>query len=359
MSDILRPHLVWIEGRCYRVNDHSIEVTSLQEHDSYENDTYDDEYDEGGDEDVEVVMMDSSRYRSSLHVSKHYLGSIIGKKGAMKLRIQRDTNTELKIPKQGQDGDVVIYGPSESSVKAARRRINIIVMSSRMKQRATHFISIPMNSPDVVKRYEKFEAEVLRDCPSRGLEKSIFIGGQKLHLTLGVMCLMDNEERSIASNLLKQAKNEVIMPILLEHLPLKIRLKGLSYMNDDPSEIDVLYGLVEEEGNTKGLIQEMSDAIVDFYYRAGYMEREHGRENVKLHVTLINSKYRSKSDTPHVDDQGTRARQPRINFDGTEILEKFANYDFGVVELNSIHLSQRHSTGPDGYYQPTCVINLQ
>lgn len=40
-------------------------------------------------------------------------------------------------------------------------------------------------------------------------------------------------------------------------------------MNDDPSEIDVLYGLVEEEGNTKGLIQEVSDALVDFYYKAG------------------------------------------------------------------------------------------
>lgn len=89
------------------------------------------------------------------------------------------------------------------------------------------------------------------------------------------------------------------------------------------------------------------------------MEKEHGRENVKLHVTLINSKYRNNSDTSLVDDQGTRVRQPRIKFDGTEILEKFADYDFGVVEMNSIHLSQRHSTGPDGYFQPTCVINLQ
>ncbi|CAD0196080.1 unnamed protein product [Chrysodeixis includens] len=357
MNDILRPHLVWIEGRCYRVNDNSVEVTSLQEHDTYEDDTYGDEYDEGGDEDVEVVMVDNSRYKSTVHVSKHYLGSIIGKKGAMKLRIQRDTKTDLKIPKQGQDGKIIIYGPSVSSVKAARRRINIIVMASRMKQKSTHFISIPMNSPDVIKRYEEFEAAVLRECPSRGIEKSIFIGAQRLHLTLGVMCLMDNEERSIASNLLKRAKNEVIMPILKDHLPLKIRLKGLSYMNDDPSEIDVLYGLVEEEGSTKGIIQEMSDAIVDFYYKAGYMDKEYGRENVKLHVTFLNSKYR-RSETQNVDDETTKTRQPRVKFDGTEILQKFADYDFGVVEITSIHLSQRHSTGADGYYQPTCVITL-
>ena len=40
-------------------------------------------------------------------------------------------------------------------------------------------------------------------------------------------------------------------------------------MNDDPSQIDVLYGLVQEEGNAKGLIQELADALVDHFYKAG------------------------------------------------------------------------------------------
>lgn len=40
------------------------------------------------------------------------MGSIIGKKGAMKSRIERDTRTEIKIPKQGQAGDIVIFGSS-------------------------------------------------------------------------------------------------------------------------------------------------------------------------------------------------------------------------------------------------------
>lgn len=182
----------------------------------------------------------------------------------------------------------------------------------------------------------------------------------------------------------------VFRPILEGHLPLKIRLKGLSYMNDDPSQIDVLYGLVQEEGNSKGVIQQLADAIVEYFYKAGdkmflndrtclakirlgteifqliffsiltgFMNREFGRDNVKLHVTLINSKYRTHSDSATADSSASSARNSRRRretFDGTEVLKKFADYDFGEAELKDIHLSQRHTVGLDGYYQPTCVI---
>lgn len=37
MAEILRPEVVWIEGRCYRINDPNTEVTAFEEHDLYEN----------------------------------------------------------------------------------------------------------------------------------------------------------------------------------------------------------------------------------------------------------------------------------------------------------------------------------
>lgn len=88
------------------------------------------------------------------------------------------------------------------------------------------------------------------------------------------------------------------------------------------------------------------------------MEREHGRDSVKLHVTLINSKYGTRNSGTNVEETGStkNIRKQRVTFDGSKILEKFADFDFGVMELEDIHLSQRHSTGTDGYYQPTCVI---
>lgn len=83
------------------------------------------------------------------------------------------------------------------------------------------------------------------------------------------------------------------------------------------------------------------------------MEREYGRENIKLHVTLINSKYRSKSSTTNEESGNRRTRH---TFDGSEILKRFQDFDFGVIELKEIHLSQRHSVGDNGYYQPTFII---
>lgn len=82
------------------------------------------------------------------------------------------------------------------------------------------------------------------------------------------------------------------------------------------------------------------------------MEKEIGRDNVKIHVTLLNSKYRGKK------DGSDSPKLKRESFDGSEILEKFCDYDFGVMELSNIHLSQRQSLSPDGFYQPTCIISL-
>ncbi|XP_045521018.1 activating signal cointegrator 1 complex subunit 1-like isoform X2 [Pieris brassicae] len=302
--------------------------------------------------DYEVQMIDSDRYCTTFHVSKHYLGNIIGKKGAIKMRIQRDTKTDIQIPRMGENKDVVIYGPSASSVKAARRKINMIVISARMRQRYTHFISLPMNNAEIVKNFEKFKELVLQDCQSRGLHESIFIRASKLHITVGVMCLMDNEERLLASKYLADVK-EHFMPMIRSHLPLKLRLKGLSYMNDDPKEMHVLYGCVQEDDAPKGVLQDMIDAIAKFFLKKGLMANEFGRDNVKIHVTLLNSSYRERkieNDKP--------IKQKRESFDGSEILKKFIDYDFGVMEINNIHLSQMNTLAPDGFYQSTCVISL-
>ncbi|CAK1603017.1 unnamed protein product [Parnassius mnemosyne] len=359
MYDILRPELIWIEGRCYRVNDTNTEISSFQEHDLYENEiAFQDVGDDDLDDTFEIIEVDNSRFYTSIHVSKHYIGSIIGKKGIMKSRIEKDTKTNIKIPKHGEVGDIAIFGPSVLNVKAACRRINIIVMSARMKQRPTHFLSIPLNDPSIIESFENFKQNVLQECSTKGIDESLFIRSCKLHLTIGVMCLMDNEERLHASKLLGEVKENILMPLLKDYLPLRLRLKGLSYMNDDPKSIDVLYACVEDEGSS-GMIQKVADVLVDHFYKAGFMDKhQYGRDNVKLHVTLMNSKYRNKSSLVSDDVRISNTQRIKETFDGSNILNKFANYDFGVIEINNIHLSQRKTMGSDGYYQPTFVISL-
>lgn len=39
MNDILKPELLWIEGRCYRIDGSTTNITEFQEHDLYEDGT--------------------------------------------------------------------------------------------------------------------------------------------------------------------------------------------------------------------------------------------------------------------------------------------------------------------------------
>ncbi|XP_063376387.1 activating signal cointegrator 1 complex subunit 1-like [Cydia fagiglandana] len=309
------------------------------------------------DENIEVKELGDSRYSTSFHVSKKYFGLVIGSQQHTKDKIEQDTKTELMIPGHGQDGDITILGPTAANVKAARRQINMIVVSSRMKQRPTHFISIPMNKPDIMDNFTRFQEAVLRDCQNRGLHESIFIKPSKIHLTVGVTCLTDNQEKIFASNLLTEAKEKVIIPLLQDHLPLKIRIRGLSNMGTDSGNMRVLYAKVEEHESTPGILQQLADKIVDFYSRNGLMNKnEFGRDSVKLHVTLLNIKYRSKSSQ---NSQDIRVKKnKRITFDGADILDKFGNFDFGVLEVTEIHLSQISTIGLDGYYEPTFKISI-
>lgn len=61
-------------------------------------------------------------------------------------------------------------------------------------------------------------------------------------------------------------------------------------MNDDPTQIDVLYAKVKlvSEGVPEDALQSLVDGIVERFHAAGIMDKEW--EHVKLHATLINSK---------------------------------------------------------------------
>ena len=74
----------------------------------------------------------------------------IGKKAATKKRIESETKTRINIPRQGvENEDIQISGPTRYSVATASNRIDSIVSSSRQRQGFTHFLSIPMNHPEM------------------------------------------------------------------------------------------------------------------------------------------------------------------------------------------------------------------
>lgn len=56
-----------------------------------------------------------------------------------------------------------------------------------------------------------FQEDILHELSDRGIEESVFVKPHKLHMTISVMCLMDNEERLQASKLLTEARDTIIM----------------------------------------------------------------------------------------------------------------------------------------------------
>lgn len=93
-----------------------------------------------------------------------FFALIIGSKGATKKRIEGETKTQIKIPKAGMDGDIEITGATREGVSSARRRIDLIVLSSRTKQQNTHFMCVPIRQQQIKENYKRFVVNSKRDA---------------------------------------------------------------------------------------------------------------------------------------------------------------------------------------------------
>lgn len=82
---------------------------------------------------------------------------IIGSKGTTKKRIESETKTTVKVPRQGVNGDIEISGLSRNSVASARRRIDLIILGARDKQQITHIVCVPVVNTNIRSNFEKFK----------------------------------------------------------------------------------------------------------------------------------------------------------------------------------------------------------
>ncbi|KAF8765064.1 Activating signal cointegrator 1 complex like protein [Argiope bruennichi] len=320
--DILKPKLVWIEGRCYRQL--PIRKTEIE----HEEDEFiqpmkpqirrDEDF-----EDTDLsVKHQGDKFFIVITIPKELIKFIIGSKA-----------------------DISITGKSVSSVVRAYHRIENIVEDVRWRvMEYTHFISIPMNDENIIEKYLKFKDDVLRTCRgSTGISEQIFISPAELHLTIVMLTLLTKREKEEAAAILQKTRNEILQ--LLDRKPLQIEIKGVEYMNDEPEEVRILYGKVQEKENNNCL-QIIANKLADTFSMSplGRKEASDDPNNVKLHVTLMRGK-------PGVKGY----REP---FDASQILEKYANYSFGQTTVSQIHVSIRFTSGKDSYYKPFYVLEL-
>ncbi|NXW78420.1 ASCC1 protein, partial [Hirundo rustica] len=347
--DVLRPPLIRIEGRVYRKN--------LIQEQAFPHEEEEDFYAGRGDcmdepGDAFVVEETERGFRCRVEVPSPLYKYIIGKKGETKKRLETETQTSISIPKPGVEGEIVIMGQHRSGVVSARTRIDVLLDSFRKKQPFTHFLSFALNQPTIQEKFLQFKEQVLEKCSKdHGVSSSLFQNPAKLHLTLGTLVLLNEQEIQKACDLLQRCKEDFV-----DHItggqPLTVEVSGVEYMNDDPAMTDVLYAKVHMKDGSDRL-QMIADQLVKQFVASGLMLKEWDR--VKLHATVMNTLFRKDPSTYRADERnntmtGKSSFKERESFNGQNILKLFENFYFGEVQLDSVRLSQRFSSDASGYY---------
>uniref|UniRef100_A0A915KIY2 K Homology domain-containing protein n=1 Tax=Romanomermis culicivorax TaxID=13658 RepID=A0A915KIY2_ROMCU len=365
--NVLRPDLQWIEGRCYRklpvklstTNDHYVEEDE-EGKDSFpkEPDSQSDHQDtvscpmdpyEEDESKIHFDHVDSKNLKPDfaikMDVPNEYLRFIIGRSGETKRRLEFQTQTQIFVPRMHQIGETVIRGGNKMQILECRRRILAVVDSARRRYDPTHFLSIPFINAEIRNNFEHFKKKILSECSeSSGIREEIFMKTAKLHLTIGVMVLLSDSERNGAKDVLDSCYKEVIKPALQKFTSKKFLLKGLDYMNDDPSEVNVLYAKVfDENGQEPIQLQTLVDQIASYFSSKNLLVRQKRGDNVKMHVTLMNARYAES-------DKNDNRAEP---FDIRKVIETMGDFEFGFQTLESIRISQRFALDSDGYYLDT------
>ena len=82
----------------------------------------------------------------------------------------------------------------------------------------------------------------------------------------------------------------------------------------------------------------------------GLITKDDKDKGVKLHATLLNTKYRKSE-----EDEDA----PRVPIDASAILKgSLAEFQFGEAKLGEIQLSDRAQLGNEGYWKSECNVSF-
>ncbi|KAG5309442.1 ASCC1 protein, partial [Acromyrmex insinuator] len=332
--DVLEPELIWVNGRCYRFYENTA-WKNIHTSAPYMEDKESICSNEESETDIEIIPHDTL-FKHTFYVPKIFYSHIIGTKGLTRKKLEHDTRTTIDIPKKGKDGNIVITARERKAIISARHRIDLLIEASKKKIHYTHFLSIPLNKKEIIDKYISFKNDILEkyNKTTHNIDESLFQNPSKLHLTIGMLKLFDDNEKKYAIDALTNCKENIIDPVLEETGSINIQLQGVACMNDDPTNVKVLFAQIAS--NEK--LQELVDKVAEYFIDIGLMEKEY--EKIKLHATLMNTAFK--------DDYSARFKE---RYDANEILKVYKNTLFGKTILNQIDISELHTTTKDNYYK--------
>lgn len=301
------------------------------------------------------IEKDNDQFKLLMEIPEVYYGKIIGRQGENKMRLETETKTRIKIPKKGDSSQLVeIKGKNKSDIVSCKNRLQILVQSARSQKAFTHMLMLPIVSDQMKSKFNAFRRSVLEKCSQeRGIDETLFQNPNKLHLTICILTLVNENEIDQAKTILASCQKEFVND-LTNNKELKVSLKGLEYMNDDPSEVDVLYAKINpvDDSRQPPSIQQLADKLMSRFVDAGLAKKQYDR--VKLHATVMNTLFRQDTSGMN-DEKQSKSRdfkdRDRESFDARQILKNFGDFDFGILSLNEIHISIRFSSdSKTGFY---------
>jgi activating signal cointegrator complex subunit 1 len=324
-----------------------------------EEELYNDVDEESDDESQRCVRdPETGQYALPLpSIGPQYYKFIIGSKGAVRESIENETGATIHVPRPNDpEGCLVVRGITKASCITAQQRIDIIVAKSSKLIDYTHLISIPLSH--LQKEVSDLLTSIDKQCTghSKGVHPSIFQSPQQLHLTILMLRLYQSDELSKARHLMNQG--QVFIDDVFRSTD-QILIKGLNYMNDDPSEVHILY-LQVGKNNTCEKLSKLIEHISQLFISAGLATENEVQHNEKLHATLMNSKWRKSDEKPTTPSEpivttitftaAPRGHDERVPFDIRHIMKQFGDVDLGCHPLKTIELSRMGTKDNRGYW---------
>lgn len=196
----------------------------------------------------------------------------------------------------------------------------------------THILSMPLINYEIKRNYAIFRDEITNEF---GLHKSIFQKPEKLHITIAMLILPNEQQEDKARECLASCKEAIIDPVL-KGQTLAVTVSGVSvFNNENPEAAYIVFGNVKSEE-----LQQIVNKVWKYFKDQGL--GKHGKKgDGELLVALMNTKY--------YDNDQRFYNKP---FDASKILKKYKDYNFGTMPVNEIHMGYiRSQKQRNGYFE--------
>lgn len=242
--------------------------------------------------------------------------------------------------------------------------------NSASKSPPTHFLCLPIgHHVRLQEAVSSFTDRLLQCTPALpGLDRSIVIAPRRLHLTLGVMTLDDDDGTPVnstggpapaPSKTLREALSLLLsleprIKELLSGSRLCVPLHRMNIMKPDggnPDNAHVLWLGPSHDSEDARRLQRIGEMVNRTFREAGFISE---RRPLKLHCTVLN--------TSHRKPRGRGPRQPfsyralvtspatRPFFPAPAHFRDAIEVDFGTWDVEEIQLCRMGSYGCDGEY---------